>query len=105
MTVHVAVGTDIIHMHPSANGAAIGQATFNDFRILSAVVAGLTGGVYLNVGNSSDRNPKSLVSVFRGIFCASRSDLCGGGAYNCYCCCYCDSITRAATTRCTAHLL
>lgn len=52
VTVHVAIGTDIIHMHPSANGAAIGQASFNDFRILSAAVAQLSGGVYLNVGSA-----------------------------------------------------
>ncbi len=52
MTVHVAIGTDIVHMHPSANGAAIGQATFNDFRLFAAVVSGLSGGVYLNVGSS-----------------------------------------------------
>ena len=52
VTVHVAVGTDIIHMHPSANGAAIGQATFNDFRILASAVAGLSGGVYLNIGSA-----------------------------------------------------
>jgi len=52
VTVHVAIGTDIIHMHPSANGAAIGQATFNDFRLFAAVVSELSGGVYLNVGSS-----------------------------------------------------
>ena len=52
VTVHVAIGTDITHMHPSANGAALGQATFNDFRLFAAVVAGLTGGVYLNVGSA-----------------------------------------------------
>jgi rfaE bifunctional protein nucleotidyltransferase chain/domain len=52
ITVHVALGTDIIHMHPSANGAAIGQASFNDFRLFSAVVAELSGGVYLNVGSA-----------------------------------------------------
>jgi hypothetical protein len=52
VTVHVALGTDIIHMHPSANGAAIGQASFNDFRILTAAVAGLCGGVYLNIGSA-----------------------------------------------------
>jgi hypothetical protein len=52
VTVHVAVGTDIIHMHPSADGAAIGQATFNDFRIFAAVVAELSGGVYLNIGSA-----------------------------------------------------
>jgi hypothetical protein len=52
VTVHVAVGTDIIHMHPSANGAAIGQATFNDFRLFAAAVSELSGGVYLNVGSA-----------------------------------------------------
>jgi hypothetical protein len=50
VTVHVALGTDIVHMHPSANGAAIGQATFNDFRLFTARVAELSGGVYLNIG-------------------------------------------------------
>jgi hypothetical protein len=52
VTVHVAVGTDIVHMHPSANGAALGQATFNDFRLFAAAVAGLSGGVYLNIGSA-----------------------------------------------------
>lgn len=52
VTVHVALGTDIIHMHPSANGAALGQATFNDFRLLAGCVRELSGGVYLNVGSA-----------------------------------------------------
>jgi rfaE bifunctional protein nucleotidyltransferase chain/domain len=52
VTVHVAVGTDITHMHPSADGAAIGQATFNDFRRLASAVTDLSGGVYLNVGSA-----------------------------------------------------
>jgi len=52
VTVHVAIGTDIIHMHPSADGAAIGQATFNDFKLLAGVVRELSGGVYLNVGSA-----------------------------------------------------
>jgi rfaE bifunctional protein nucleotidyltransferase chain/domain len=52
VTVHVALGTDIIHMHPSADGAAIGQASFNDFRLLCAQMRGLTGGVYLNIGSA-----------------------------------------------------
>lgn len=52
LTVHVAVGCDIIHMQPSANGAAIGLASFNDFRILAAVVSEMTGGVYLNIGSA-----------------------------------------------------
>jgi len=38
-TVHVALGTDIVHMHPCCDGAAIGAATHRDFRLLAAVVA------------------------------------------------------------------
>jgi hypothetical protein len=52
VTVHVAVGTDIIHMHPGADGAALGRASFNDFRLFAGVIAGLSGGVYLNVGSA-----------------------------------------------------
>ncbi len=52
-TVHVALGTDIVHMHPSCDGAAVGEATQRDFRLLAAVVADLgDGGVYLNVGSA-----------------------------------------------------
>ena len=51
-TVHVAVGTDIIHMHGNADGAAIGAASMSDFRLLAKVVSGLSGGVYLNVGSA-----------------------------------------------------
>jgi len=52
VTVHVALGTDIIHMHPSADGAAIGAASLCDFRRLAAVVAGLRGGVFINLGSA-----------------------------------------------------
>jgi hypothetical protein len=52
VTVHVAVGTDIIHMHPSADGAAIGETSLRDFRRLAEVVAGLAGGVYINLGSA-----------------------------------------------------
>jgi hypothetical protein len=51
-TVHVAVGTDIIHMHPSVNPAALGQATHQDFRLFAAMVSHLAGGVYLNLGSA-----------------------------------------------------
>jgi hypothetical protein len=52
-TVHVAVGTDIVHMHPACDPAALGRATHLDFRILAGEVAGLGGGgVYLNVGSA-----------------------------------------------------
>lgn len=52
VTVHVAIGTDIIHMHPSADGAAIGAASLRDFHRLAEVVAGLSGGVYMNLGSA-----------------------------------------------------
>ncbi len=52
VTVHVAVGTDIIHMHPSANGAAIGRASLADFHRLAAVVATMRGGVFINLGSA-----------------------------------------------------
>ena len=53
ITVHVAIGTDIIHQHPDANGAAIGAASFTDFRLLTALVKELeSGGVVLNLGSA-----------------------------------------------------
>lgn len=51
-TVHVAIGTDTVHMHGNADGAAIGAATMNDFHRLAAVVAKLSGGVYINLGSA-----------------------------------------------------
>ena len=52
LTVHVAIGTDIIHMHPEADGAAIGKGSMNDFRLFASVVADLEGGVYINLGSA-----------------------------------------------------
>jgi hypothetical protein len=53
VTVHVALGTDIIHQHPTADGAIIGEATFRDFRLFTRLVTELgDGGVYLNVGSA-----------------------------------------------------
>lgn len=52
-TVHVAVGTDIIHQHPLCDGALLGQATFTDFRLFTSVVSTLgNGGVFLNIGSA-----------------------------------------------------
>ena len=51
-TVHVAIGSDIVHQHPSADGAAIGSATFTDFRRLVTVVSRLSGGVWINLGSA-----------------------------------------------------
>ena len=52
LTVHVGVGTDIIHMHPAASGADIGETSLRDFRYFTACVARLAGGVYLNCGSA-----------------------------------------------------
>jgi hypothetical protein len=53
VTVHVAIGTDIVHMHPACDPAAVGRSTHLDFRTFAALVAGLGGGgVYLNVGSA-----------------------------------------------------
>ncbi|MCI7403858.1 hypothetical protein [Pyramidobacter sp.] len=51
-TVHVALGTDIVHQHPSAVGADIGDASLRDFRIFAASVSRLEGGVILNLGSA-----------------------------------------------------
>lgn len=52
VTVHVAVGTDIIHMHPSASGAALGEGSLRDFRYFVSNVSHLEGGIYLNCGSA-----------------------------------------------------
>ena len=52
LTVHVAVGTDIIHMHPAASGAALGEGSLRDFRYFASSVARLEGGVFLNCGSA-----------------------------------------------------
>src|SRR5437773_7863818 len=53
VTVHVAVGTDIIHAHPQASGSNIGEASYRDFRLFCSMSRELDGGgVYLNVGSA-----------------------------------------------------
>jgi len=53
VTVHVAVGADTPHTHPSIDPAALGQATHRDFRLFCSLVAAIhQGGVYLNVGSA-----------------------------------------------------
>jgi deoxyhypusine synthase len=52
VTVHVAVGSDIHHMHASADGAALGATSYRDFETLSGLVATLEGGVVFNVGSA-----------------------------------------------------
>ena len=52
VTSHIAIGTDIIHMHPKADGKALGDCSLRDFRTLTSVVATLNYGVYLNFGSA-----------------------------------------------------
>jgi deoxyhypusine synthase len=52
VTVHAAIGTDIHHMHPEADGAALGATSFRDFETLAGLVATLEGGVIFNVGSA-----------------------------------------------------
>jgi hypothetical protein len=51
-TVHVAIGADIVHMHPHVSGAGLGEASLIDFRLLCAVVTTLAHGVWLNLGSA-----------------------------------------------------
>jgi hypothetical protein len=53
VTVHLAIGADITHMHPAADGAALGKATHYDFRLFCALVQQMhPGGVYMNWGSA-----------------------------------------------------
>ena len=52
-SVHIAIGTDIIHQHPAADGAVLGEATFKDFQLLCQKVCEMDGGgVFLNIGSA-----------------------------------------------------
>ena len=52
VTVHIGIGTDIIHQHPSCDGAALGATSYSDFKTFASVCAQLEGGVVLNVGSA-----------------------------------------------------
>jgi hypothetical protein len=52
LTVHVAIGTDIIHMHPAASGAALGEGSLRDFRYFTSAVSRLQHGVFINCGSA-----------------------------------------------------
>jgi hypothetical protein len=52
VTVHVAIGTDIIHIHPSMDAKATGQATYRDFQTFCSIVRSLENGVFLNIGSA-----------------------------------------------------
>jgi hypothetical protein len=51
-TIHVALGTDIVHMHPHVSGAALGESSLIDFRRLCTVVSGMKDGVWMNLGSA-----------------------------------------------------
>jgi len=51
-TVHVGMGTDIVHMHAAVDGAALGAAALADFRLACRMVAGVGGGVWMNLGSA-----------------------------------------------------
>jgi hypothetical protein len=51
-TVHVALGTDVVHMHPHVSGAALGAASMTDFRWVCRVVSAMQQGVWLNLGSA-----------------------------------------------------
>ena len=75
LTLHVALGTDIVHQQPTADGASIGEASFRDFRILTATVCRLGGGgVVLNFGSAVIMPEVFLkaLSVARNLGCAVR---------------------------------
>jgi|SRR3989338_7499814 len=52
VTVHVALGTDIVHMHPSMSGEATGKATYDDFKLFCNEVSEISGGAYINAGSN-----------------------------------------------------
>lgn len=52
VTVHVAIGTDIIHIHPEVDPSAIGETSHRDFRIFARLVSQLEEGVFINLGSA-----------------------------------------------------
>jgi hypothetical protein len=74
-TVHIAVGTDIIHMHPEADGSATGEGSMRDFRLFSAVISDLRGGVYINLGSAVIMPEVFLkaVAVSRNLGCSVKN--------------------------------
>lgn len=52
MTVHAAIGTDVYNIHPDADGASLGAATMNDFKVFCWMVSNLEGGIFINLGSA-----------------------------------------------------
>ena len=67
-TVHVALGTDTIHMHPNVSGKDLGESSHIDFKILASVVSELEGGVWLNIGSAV-----IMPEVFLKALCIARN--------------------------------
>lgn len=67
-TVHVAMGTDTIHMHPNVSGRDLGESSHMDFRILANVISRLEEGVWLNVGSAV-----IMPEVFLKAICIARN--------------------------------
>ncbi|TLD42779.1 MAG: hypothetical protein JETT_0913 [Candidatus Jettenia ecosi] len=68
ITVHVALGTDTIHMHPNISGKDLGESSHIDFKILASVVSELEGGVWLNIGSAV-----IMPEVFLKAICIARN--------------------------------
>ncbi len=52
ITSHPAIGTEILHQHPTCDGAAIGKTSYEDFKLFTDTVSKLEGGVVINMGSS-----------------------------------------------------
>ncbi len=52
VTIHVALGTDTVHTHPSADGRALGETSLRDFRSLASAVKEMDGGLFVNAGSA-----------------------------------------------------
>jgi deoxyhypusine synthase len=52
LTVHLAIGSDVYHIHPMADGAALGASTMDDFHLFARIVATLSDGVFINLGSA-----------------------------------------------------
>lgn len=68
VTVHVALGTDTIHMHPNISGKDLGESSHIDFKILASVVSTLEGGVWINAGSAV-----IMPEVFLKAICIARN--------------------------------
>lgn len=66
VSIHIAFGTDINHMHPDFNAEAWGEATYTDFDKLCGIVNSIKGGVYINMGSAVILPEVFMKAVARG---------------------------------------